>query len=422
MNKKQKKWLKRILLALAIFFTVMALDEFGVLAGIFGEPGALYASFALYLIPYLIAGHDVLLKAWRNIRRGEAFDESFLMAVATIGAFAMIFFPDTEPHMAEGAAVMLFYQVGELFQSYAVGKSRKSIAAMMDIAPDYANIERDGALVQVDPDEVQIGDIIVIKPGERVPIDGIVVDGASQLDTAALTGESVPRRADEGDEVISGCINMTGVLRVRTTKLFGASTVSRILELVENASEKKAHTENFITRFARVYTPIVTFAALGIAVIPPLLGMGAWPDWILRGLTFLVVSCPCALVRSPSRCRSSAASAGHPNSASSSRAPTTSRRCPRSTPSCSTRPAPSPTGTFNVVGDPSPRTGSTPGQLSPWRRTPRRSPTTPSPSRSRKAYLDGVIEQAQGIDQSRISNAAEESGHGVDGDDRRACP
>ena len=198
--------------------------------------------------------------------------------------------------MAEGAAVMLFYQVGELFQSYAVGKSRKSIAAMMDIAPDYANIERDGALVQVDPDEVQIGDIIVIKPGERVPIDGIVVDGASQLDTAALTGESVPRRADEGDEVISGCINMTGVLRVRTTKLFGASTVSRILELVENASEKKAHTENFITRFARVYTPIVTFAALGIAVIPPLLGMGAWPDWILRGLTFLVVSCPCALV------------------------------------------------------------------------------------------------------------------------------
>ena len=296
MNKKQKKWLKRILLALATFFTVMALDEFGVLAGIFGEPGALYASFALYLIPYLIAGHDVLLKAWRNIRRGEAFDESFLMAVATIGAFAMIFFPDTEPHMAEGAAVMLFYQVGELFQSYAVGKSRKSIAAMMDIAPDYANIERDGALVQVDPDEVQIGDIIVIKPGERVPIDGIVVDGASQLDTAALTGESVPRRADEGDEVISGCINMTGVLRVRTTKLFGASTVSRILELVENASEKKAHTENFITRFARVYTPIVTFAALGIAVIPPLLGMGAWPDWILRGLTFLVVSCPCALV------------------------------------------------------------------------------------------------------------------------------
>lgn len=296
MNKKQKKWLKRILLALAIFFTVMALDELGVLAGIFGEPGALYASFALYLIPYLIAGHDVLLKAWRNIRRGEAFDESFLMAVATIGAFAMIFFPETEPHMAEGAAVMLFYQVGELFQSYAVGKSRKSIAAMMDIAPDYANIERNGELVEVDPDEVQVGDIIVVKPGERVPIDGIVVDGTSQLDTAALTGESVPRRVEVGGEVISGCINMTGVLRIRTTKLFGASTVSRILELVENASEKKARTENFITRFARVYTPIVTLAAVAIAVVPPLLGMGAWADWILRGLTFLVVSCPCALV------------------------------------------------------------------------------------------------------------------------------
>lgn len=296
MNKKQKKWLKRILLALALFFTVMALDELGVLAGIFGEPGALYASFALYLIPYLIAGHDVLLKAWRNIRRGEAFDESFLMAVATIGAFAMIFFPETEPHMAEGAAVMLFYQVGELFQSYAVGKSRKSIAAMMDIAPDYANIERDGAIVEVDPDEVQVGDIIVVKPGERVPIDGVVVDGTSQLDTATLTGESVPRHIEVGGEVISGCINMTGVLRIRTTKLFGTSTVSRILELVENASEKKARTENFITRFARVYTPIVTLAAVAIAVVPPLLGMGAWAGWILRGLTFLVVSCPCALV------------------------------------------------------------------------------------------------------------------------------
>lgn len=296
MNKKQKKWLKRILLALALFFTVMALDELGVLAGIFGEPGALYASFALYLIPYFIAGHDVLLKAWRNIRRGEAFDESFLMAVATIGAFAMIFFPETEPHMAEGAAVMLFYQVGELFQSYAVGKSRKSIAAMMDIAPDYANIERDGAIVEVDPDEVQVGDIIVVKPGERVPIDGVVVDGTSQLDTAALTGESVPRHIEVGGEVISGCINMTGVLRIRTTKLFGTSTVSRILELVENASEKKARTENFITRFARVYTPIVTLAAVAIAVVPPLLGMGAWAGWILRGLTFLVVSCPCALV------------------------------------------------------------------------------------------------------------------------------
>ncbi|MFR4999990.1 MAG: heavy metal translocating P-type ATPase [Slackia sp.] len=296
MNKKQKKWLRRILVALALFFAVMALDETGVLAAAFGERNALYASFALYLIPYLIAGYDVLQKAARNIRRGDAFDENFLMAAATVGAFAMIAFPDAEPHMAEGAAVMLFYQVGEFFQSYAVGKSRKSIADMMDIAPDYAMIERDGAPVQVDPDEVAVGDIIVIKPGERVPIDGVIVDGASQIDTAALTGESVPRTAQAGDEVVSGCVNMTGALRVRTTKPFGESTVSRILELVENASEKKARTENFITRFARVYTPIVCAAALAIAVLPPLFGAGAWSDWILRGLTFLVVSCPCALV------------------------------------------------------------------------------------------------------------------------------
>lgn len=296
MNKKQKRWLKRILIALALFFAVMALDETGMLAAAFGERNALYASFVLYLVPYLIAGYDVLQKAARNIRRGDAFDENFLMAAATVGAFAMIAFPDAEPHMAEGAAVMLFYQVGELFQSYAVGKSRKSIADMMDIAPDYAVVERDGAPVQVDPDEVAVGDIIVIKPGERVPIDGVIVDGTSQIDTAALTGESVPRTAQTGDEVVSGCVNMTDVLRVRTTKPFGESTVSRILELVENASEKKARTENFITRFARVYTPIVCAAALAIAVLPPMFGAGAWSDWILRGLTFLVVSCPCALV------------------------------------------------------------------------------------------------------------------------------
>ncbi len=296
MNKKQKKWLKRILLALALFFAVMIIDETGTLDALFGQPGALYASFVLYLIPYLIAGHDVLRKAWRNVRLGAAFDESFLMSVATVGAFAMVLFPNSEPHMAEGAAVMLFYQVGELFQSYAVGKSRKSIAAMMDIAPDYANIERDGALVQVDPGEVKVGDIIVVKPGERVPIDGVVIEGTSQLDTAALTGESVPRQVEVDAEVISGCVNMTGVLRIRTTKPFGESTVSRILELVENASEKKAKTENFITRFARVYTPIVTVAAVLLAVVPPLAGMGPWDEWVLRGLTFLVVSCPCALV------------------------------------------------------------------------------------------------------------------------------
>ena len=296
MNKKQKRWRNRIILALIIFAVVYAIDELGLLERLFGTPGDVYASFVLFLIPYFIAGYDVLRKAWRNIRHGQAFDESFLMAVATIGAFAMVFFPETEPHMAEGAAVMLFYQVGELFQNYAVGQSRKSISAMMDIAPDYANIERDGQLVEVDPDEVQVGDTIVIKPGERVPIDGVVTSGASQLDTAALTGESIPRHVEPGAEIISGCINMTGMLHVRTTKPFGESTVSRILELVENASEKKARTENFITRVARWYPPIVTGAAVLLAVIPPLLGMGSWSDWILRGLTFLVVSCPCALV------------------------------------------------------------------------------------------------------------------------------
>ncbi len=294
-KESQEHKLHRILLALGIFAVVYAADELGALAAVFGEPGDLYASFALFLVPFLIAGHDVLEKAWNNIRRGQAFDESFLMAVATIGAFALIAFPNTEPHMAEGAAVMLFYQVGELFQAYAVGKSRKSIAAMMDIAPDYANVERDGQLEQVDPDEVEVGGVIVVKPGERVPIDGVVVEGTSQLDTAALTGESVPRHVDAGAEVVSGCINMTGVLHVRTTKPFGESTVSRILELVENASEKKAKTENFITRFARVYTPAVTGSAVALALIGGLV-TGAWPDWILRGLTFLVVSCPCALV------------------------------------------------------------------------------------------------------------------------------
>ena len=299
-KRKKKETLahkrNRILVALAIFIVVYALDELGVLESAFGDPGHIYASFALFLVPFVIAGHDVLQKAWNNIRRGKAFDESFLMTVATLGAFAMVLFPDADPHMAEGAAVMLFYQVGELFQAYAVGKSRKSISAMMDIAPDYANIEdAEGKLEQVDPDEVACGTVIVIKPGERVPIDGIIVEGATQLDTAALTGESVPRHAEVGAEVISGCINMTGLIKVKTTKPFGESTVSRILELVENASEKKAKTENFITRFARVYTPAVTGAAALLALGGGLI-TGAWSDWILRGLTFLVVSCPCALV------------------------------------------------------------------------------------------------------------------------------
>ena len=220
---------RRIGVALVVFFVVFAAEKAGLLAAAFGAHGEVYAEFALYLVPFLIAGHDVLQKAANNIRHGKAFDESFLMAVATLGAFAMVLFHDADPHMAEGAAVMLFYQVGEIFQAYAVGKSRKSIAAMMDIAPDYANVERDGGLVQVGPDEVAVGDVIVVKPGERVPIDGVVVEGASQLDTAALTGESVPRGVAQGDEVVSGCINLTGVLRVRTTKPFGESTVSRIL-------------------------------------------------------------------------------------------------------------------------------------------------------------------------------------------------
>ena len=296
MNKKQRKWRNRIIVALALFAAVFAIDHMLPLEEWLGPAGAIYLLFVLYLVPYLIAGHDVLARAGRNIISGQVFDENFLMAVATIGAFAMVAFPEAEPSMAEGCAVMLFYQVGELFQSYAVGKSRKSIAAMMDIAPDYANIERDGQIEEVDPSEVAPGSIIVVKPGERVPIDGVVVEGASQLDTAALTGESVPRHVEAGSDIISGCVNMTGLLRIKTTKPFGESTVSRILELVENASEKKARTENFITRFARYYTPTVTILALLLAVAPPLLGAGAWSDWILRGLTFLVVSCPCALV------------------------------------------------------------------------------------------------------------------------------
>ena len=297
MNKKQKRTRNRIVAALAIFAVVFAVTEFVPLAQyVGGETNALYLEFVLFLIPYLIAGYDVLLKAARNIGNGQVFDENFLMTIATVGAFALVLFPDSQPHMAEGAAVMLFYQVGELFQGYAVGKSRQSIADMMDIAPDFANVMRDGKLVQVDPYEIGVGDEIVVKPGERVPLDGTIVEGSTQLDTAALTGESVPRHVEEGAEVISGCVNMTGKITVKVSKPFEQSTVSRILELVESASEKKAQTENFITRFARYYTPIVTIGALVLAVLPPLLFGKSWSDWIERGLTFLVVSCPCALV------------------------------------------------------------------------------------------------------------------------------
>ena len=278
MTKKQKKMLYRILAALALVLVLKLLP-----------PLPMAAELLLYCIPYLVVGWDVLRKALLGIKNRQAFDECFLMAVATVGAFAL-------GDYVEGCAVIIFYQIGELFQSVAVGKSRRSISALMDIRPDYANIEgEDGKLEQVDPDEVEVGTVIVVQPGERVPIDGVIVEGASTLNTAALTGESLPRDAKAGDAIISGCINMTGLIHVRTTKPFGESTVARVLELVENASEKKACTENFITRFARVYTPAVTGAAAVLALGGGLV-TGAWSDWILRGLTFLVVSCPCALV------------------------------------------------------------------------------------------------------------------------------
>jgi len=296
MRKKEKKLLARIIVALVAFVAVLLLDHAGLLVAWFGESGALWAEFALFLVPYLVVGYDVLLRAARNVVRGQVFDENFLMAIATVGAFALVFFPDSDPHMSEGAAVMLFYQVGELFQDLAVQKSRNSIAAMMDIAPEYANVVRDGALVQVDPAEVAVGTAIVVKPGERIPLDGTVLEGASQIDTAALTGESAPRRAEPGSEVVSGCVNMTGTLTVRVSKPYGESTVARILELVENAADKKARTESFITRFARWYTPVVVVVAALLALLPPLLLGGGWADWLERGLVFLVVSCPCALV------------------------------------------------------------------------------------------------------------------------------
>ena len=293
MTKKLKKQLLRIICALVIFLIIelIPIESF-----ITNAQTALVVEFVLFLIPYFVAGWDVLLKAGKNIVHGQPFDECFLMCVATIGAFLLVLFPEAEPHMAEGAAVMIFYQVGEWFEHYAVGKSRASISEMMDIAPDYANIMIDGTLAQVDPEEVEIGSEIIVKPGERIPLDGIVVSGTSELDTAALTGESLPSHVTPGSEVISGCINLSGVLTIKTTKAFGESTVMRILALVEEASDKKARTEAFITRFARYYTPIVVFCALALAVIPPLLLGGEWSDWIQRGLIFLVVSCPCALV------------------------------------------------------------------------------------------------------------------------------
>ena len=262
--------------------------------------------FILYLIPYLVIGYDILIKAFKGIKNRQPFDESLLMAVATIGAIAIAIYSEVANHengdYVEAIAVMLFYQIGEWFQSYAVGKSRRNISDLMDIRPDYANIEIGGKLEQIDPDEVEIGSVIIVQPGEKVPIDGIVIEGESTLNTSALTGESLPRDAQEGDEIISGCINMTGVLKIRTTKEFGESTVSKILDLVENASSRKSKSEDFITKFARVYTPAVVYSAIALAVLPPIVRMlvmgipAEWGIWIYRALTFLVISCPCALV------------------------------------------------------------------------------------------------------------------------------
>ena len=283
MTKKQKKTRRRILTALVLFLALELAEHLAPDA----LPGLAWP--VLYLIPYGIIGWDVLWRAVRNIKNGQVFDENFLMSVATVGAFGCGEYP-------EAVAVMLFYQVGELFQSVAVDRSRKSISALMDIRPDYANMERNGELVQVDPEEVSVGDVIVVKAGERVPLDGTVLEGTSSLDTAALTGESLPRDVQAGDEVVSGCVNLTGVLHVKVNKPFGESTVAKILDLVENSSSKKAKAENFITKFARYYTPAVVFAALALAALPPLLGMGPWLMWVQRALNFLVVSCPCALV------------------------------------------------------------------------------------------------------------------------------
>ena len=284
MNKKQKKVFIRIIVAAVLMVVLSLLPIDG------------WLKFLLFMIPYLVIGHDILLKAWKGILNRQVFDENFLMAVATIGAILL-------GDYKEGVAVMLFYQIGELFQSYAVGKSRRNISELMDIRPDYANIEKeDGTLEQVDPDEVEIGSVIVVQPGEKVPIDGVIEEGRTSLNTSALTGESLPREAGVGDEVISGCINMSGVLKIRTTKEFGESTVSKILDMVENASSKKSRSENFISKFAKYYTPAVCYGALALAVLPPLvrllfLGMRPeWGDWVMRALTFLVISCPCALV------------------------------------------------------------------------------------------------------------------------------
>ncbi|MCD8100524.1 MAG: cadmium-translocating P-type ATPase [Oscillospiraceae bacterium] len=301
MTRKQKTIMKRILISAAVLLALQIADAeaFGRLDAYLFPSAGRWLRFACYLADYFIIGHDILRKALNGIRNGQVFDENFLMAIATVGAMALAIYENGE--YLEAIAVMLFYQIGEWFQSYAVGRSRRSISSLMDIRPDYANIERDGQLERVEPDEVAVGSIIVVQPGEKVPIDGVVAEGRSSLNTSALTGESLPREVEAGDEVISGCISMTGVLKIETTKEFGESTVSKILDLVENASARKSRSEDFISKFAKIYTPAVCCTALALAVLPPivrmLLGMGAdWGDWIYRALTFLVISCPCALV------------------------------------------------------------------------------------------------------------------------------
>ena len=296
LSKKQSMLFKRIIVAVILFAVDMVLDHTGTFDMMFGR-FAVYASFAAFMMPFLIAGYDVIGKAWHNISRGDVFDENFLMAIATLGAFALVLFPDSDLHFAEGAAVMIFYQIGELFQSYAVGKSRKSITDLLDIAPDYANVDDgNGGIKKVEPSDVPIGTEITVRPGERIPIDGIVADGETDLDTSSLTGESAPLHASVGDAVQSGCIVSDSVIRIKTTHEFGTSTASRIMQMVEEASDRKSRSEAFITRFSKIYTPIVCYSALAIAAIPPILGFGSMSEWVLRGLTFLVVSCPCALV------------------------------------------------------------------------------------------------------------------------------
>ena len=372
MKKKQKITLYRIIITAVMLVVLQFLPITGI------------PRLIAYLAAYLVIGYDILRKAGKGILNGRAFDENFLMALATLGAFFLAIWTKSGDYL-EGIAVMLFYQIGELFQSYAVGKSRKNISALMDIRPDYANIEKDGKLEQVDPDEVAVGSIIVVQPGEKVPLDGVVESGNASLNTSALTGESLPRDVKEGDEIISGCINLNGVLKIRTTKEFGESTVSKILDLVENASSRKSRSEAFISRFAKIYTPAVCISAVLLGIAVPLLRMAfgmdaAWVDWIYRALTFLVVSCPCALVISIPL--SFFAGIGGDMRACSSRAPTILKPSPMQKSSCSIKPARSRRACLRSL--PSTTTRWTKQSCSSTPRSPSAPPPTPSAKVCRK--------------------------------------